>query len=300
MKNKKSVLGRGLAALLKNPKTDITSNKTNGQNTLVDSISEVLITNIKTNPFQPRNEFKLDKLEELKKSIEKLGIIQPLTVRKLGYDKYELISGERRLKAAKLLGLKKVPAFIRIADDQEMLEMALVENIQREELNPIEIALSYKRLIEECKLTQDKMSQRVGKKRSTISNYLRLLKLPAQIQLGLKEKLISTGHARAIINIENKETQLNIYEDTILHGFSVRVLEQIVKDFSKIGYKKISRNKDKKSSFKNIKLTKKINEIMMLLDTEIKLNISKSGKGKLELFFSDEKHLEQLLKYFNK
>ena len=300
MKNKKRVLGRGLAALLKNPKTDITSNKTNGQNTLVDSISEVLITNIKTNPFQPRNEFKVDKLEELKKSIEKLGIIQPLTVRKLGYDKYELISGERRLKAAKLLGLKKVPAFIRIADDQEMLEMALVENIQREELNPIEIALSYKRLIEECKLTQDKMSQRVGKKRSTISNYLRLLKLPAQIQLGLKEKLISTGHARAIINIENKETQLNIYEDTILHGFSVRVLEQIVKDFSKIGYKKISRNKDKKSSFKNIKLTKKINEIMMLLDTEIKLNINKSGKGKLELFFSDEKHLEQLLKYFNK
>ena len=258
MKNKKRVLGRGLAALLKNPKTDITSNKTNGQNTLVDSISEVLITNIKTNPFQPRNEFKVDKLEELKKSIEKLGIIQPLTVRKLGYDKYELISGERRLKAAKLLGLNKVPAFIRIADDQEMLEMALVENIQREELNPIEIALSYKRLIEECKLTQDKMSQRVGKKRSTISNYLRLLKLPAQIQLGLKEKLISTGHARAIINIENKETQLNIYEDTILHGFSVRVLEQIVKDFSKIGYKKISRNKDKKSSFKNIKLTKKL------------------------------------------
>ena len=164
MKNKKRVLGRGLAALLKNPKTDITSNKTNGQNTLVDSISEVLITNIKTNPFQPRNEFKVDKLEELKKSIEKLGIIQPLTVRKLGYDKYELISGERRLKAAKLLGLNKVPAFIRIADDQEMLEMALVENIQREELNPIEIALSYKRLIEECKLTQDKMSQRVGKK----------------------------------------------------------------------------------------------------------------------------------------
>ena len=235
MANKKRALGRGLSILLKSPETDITSNEPISESKVAGSVNEIAIAQIEVNPFQPRTIFNNDSLQELAASIQQLGVIQPITVRKLGYDKYQLISGERRLRASQLAGLEKVPSYIRIANDQEMLEMALVENIQREQLNAIEVALSYKRLLEECKLTQERMSERVGKKRSTVTNYLRLLKLPAEIQAGLRDEKISMGHARCLVNISNRETQLNIFHDAVANGFSVRDVEQIVKDFGKSG-----------------------------------------------------------------
>ena len=214
MAEKKRALGKGLSALLKNPDTDITTNESiSDTNQVVGSVSEIKIEQIEVNPFQPRTDFDQDALQELAISIKEMGIIQPLTVRKLGYDKFQLISGERRFRASQLAGLKTVPVYVRIANDQAMLEMALVENIQREQLNSVEIALSYQRLIDECKLTQEKMSERVGKKRSTISNYLRLLKLPAEILAALRDESISMGHARALVNVKNQDTQINIFRD---------------------------------------------------------------------------------------
>ena len=225
MNNKKS-LGKGLSAILGNISTDL--NKKSKEN----SVCMLTVSEIETNPFQPRTNFNQKTIEELSVSIEKMGIIQPVTVRKVDLNKYQIISGERRLRASKIIGLRKIPAFIRIANDQQMLEMALVENIQREELNAIEIALSYKRLIEECKLTQEECSNRVGKNRTTITNFLRLLKLPPLIQKGLVEKKITTGHARALINVKKEEIQLNIFHDTIAHCYSVREVEELVKLFS--------------------------------------------------------------------
>ncbi|MDC1063949.1 ParB/RepB/Spo0J family partition protein, partial [Flavobacteriales bacterium] len=219
MKNKRNALGRGLSAILRNPKTDITENRDNEKN-LVSTINNISIEDIQINPFQPRTEFDEEKLFELSESIKELGIIQPITVRKLGYNKYQLISGERRLRASKILNLKTIPSYIRIANDEQMLEMALVENIQRDNLNPIDIALSFQRLIKECNLTQEECGNKLGKQRSTITNFLRLLKLPSKIQEGLKKERITVGHARALININDKENQLNIYHDIIESGFS--------------------------------------------------------------------------------
>ena len=193
--------------------------------------NNISIEDIQINPFQPRTEFDEEKLFELSESIKELGIIQPITVRKLGYNKYQLISGERRLRASKILNLTTIPSYIRIANDEQMLEMALVENIQRDNLNPIDIALSFQRLIKECNLTQEECGNKLGKQRSTITNFLRLLKLPSKIQEGLKNERITVGHARALININDKENQLNIYHDIIESGFSVREVEQIAKDF---------------------------------------------------------------------
>tara|TARA_Y100000991_G_C21960579_1_gene344258 strand:+ start:969 stop:1631 length:663 start_codon:yes stop_codon:yes gene_type:complete len=218
MNSKRNALGRGLSAILRNPKTDITDNRTDEKN-LVASTSEIAIEDIQINPFQPRVNFEKEKIYELAESIKELGIIQPITVRKLGYNKFQLISGERRLKASKELGLKSIPSFIRIANDEQMLEMALVENIQRENLNPIEIAISFQRLIKECNLTQEECGNKLGKKRSTITNFLRLLKLPLEIQDGLKKDKISIGHARALINIKSEKNQLNIFNDIIDNGF---------------------------------------------------------------------------------
>ena len=298
MADKKKVLGRGLSALLKNPETDITTNKSNDQGNVVGSVNHIPINQIEVNPFQPRTEFKPEALQELVASIQQLGIIQPLTVRKLGYDKYQLISGERRFRASQFAKLEHVPAYIRIANDQEMLEMALVENIQREHLNAIEVALSYKRLMEECKLTQEKMSQRVGKKRSSISNYLRLLKLPAKIQIGLKEEKISMGHARALINVENKETQLNIFHDTVANGFSVRDVEQIVKEFGKSGYKKTAMKRTK--NFPSFAHQKIANDLSHSLGKEVKLQVANSGKGKIEILFKSEEELYTIIRHFEK
>lgn len=225
---KRSALGKGLSALLESAETDITSNS--GGNGIVGSISNISISNIEANPFNPRTNFEKEALQELSDSIKAHGIIQPLTVRKLGRDKYQLISGERRFRASQLAGLNEVPAYVRIANDQTMLEMALVENIQRKDLDPIEVALSYQRLIEEIDLTQEEMSQRVGKKRSTISNYLRLLKLDPIIQTGMRDGFLSMGHGRALINVENAEEQLGIYEKIIKQKLSVRETELLVKN----------------------------------------------------------------------
>lgn len=294
MAEKKRALGKGLSALLKNPDTDITTNESIANtNQVVGSVSEIKIEQIEVNPFQPRTDFDQDALQELAISIKELGIIQPLTVRKLGYDKFQLISGERRFRASQLAGLKKVPVYVRIANDQAMLEMALVENIQREQLNPVEIALSYQRLIDECKLTQEKMSERVGKKRSTITNYLRLLKLPAEILAALRDESISMGHARALVNVKNQDTQINIFRDALNNGFTVREIEQVVKDFGDSSYTKTSRNRSKTlPSFEHQKLA---NDISNKIGKDVKLKVSKSGKGKIEIPFNSNDDLHQII-----
>ena len=279
MNKKQNGLGKGLDAIL--PKTET---------------PEITISKIQTNPFQPRKEFDEDALEELASSIKELGIIQPITVRKLGFDKYQLISGERRLRASEMAGLTKIPTYIRIANDQQMLEMALVENIQRENLNPIEVALSFKRLINECDLTQEACSERVGRNRSTITNFLRLLKLPEEIQLGLQMQKISMGHARALINVSDKQKQLNIYHDVVANGFSVREVEQIVKMFAEIDYKRTS--KDKKVKIVNplpFDKQRKMHELSNYLDREVHLKNNKKGKGKLTITFSSDEDFEKII-----
>ena len=284
MNKKQNGLGRGLDAIL--PKTET---------------PEITISKIQTNPFQPRKEFDEDALEELASSIKELGIIQPITVRKLGFDKYQLISGERRLRASEMAGLTKIPTYIRIANDQQMLEMALVENIQRENLNPIEVALSFKRLIEECDLTQEACSERVGKNRSTITNFLRLLKLPEEIQLGLQMQKISMGHARALINVSDKQKQLNIYHDAVANGFSVREVEQIVKMFAEIDYKRTS--KDKKVKIVNplpFDKQRKIHELSNYLDSKVQMKTNKKGKGQLIIPFTSDEDFEKIIALIKK
>ncbi|MFN5149404.1 MAG: ParB/RepB/Spo0J family partition protein, partial [Flavobacteriia bacterium] len=217
---KRSALGKGLSALLENSETDITTKSNNAG--VVGSVSMLLIESIEANPFNPRTSFEKDALEELSQSIAVHGIIQPLTVRKLGRDKYQLISGERRFRASQMAGLKEVPAYIRVANDQTMLEMALVENIQREDLNAIEVALSYQRLIEECSLTQDQLSQKIAKSRSSITHHRRLLKLPADIQASVRDSIMSMGHARALVSVGDEELQMKIFNRIIEDGLSVR------------------------------------------------------------------------------
>src|SRR5690554_5352283 len=202
---RKQALGRGLSALLKDPSSDIKSVEDKNADNVVGSIVELELGSIEVNPFQPRTSFNEESLRELASSIKELGVIQPITVRKLDFNKYQLVSGERRFRASKLVGLETIPAYIRIANDQESLEMALVENIQRQDLDPIEIALSYQRLIEEISVTQEELSDRVGKNRSTIANYLRLLRLDPIIQTGMRDGFISMGHGRALINVRSEE-----------------------------------------------------------------------------------------------
>ena len=297
MNSKRNALGRGLSAILRNPKTDITDNRTDEKN-LVASTSEIAIEDIQINPFQPRVNFEKEKIYELAESIKELGIIQPITVRKLGYNKFQLISGERRLKASKELGLKSIPSFIRIANDEQMLEMALVENIQRENLNPIEIAISFQRLIKECNLTQEECGNKLGKKRSTITNFLRLLKLPLEIQDGLKKDKISIGHARALINVKSEKNQLNIFNDIIDNGFSVREVEQIAKDFSDRNYNySAKRKKIDSDDIIPFGHQKKLFDLSKSLNVEIKLKRNKKGSGKIIIPFSDDDKLSEI---FNK
>jgi ParB family chromosome partitioning protein len=230
---KKQALGRGLSALLKDPEKDISSASDANAEKVVGNIIDLDVEAIEVNPFQPRSTFNEEALKELSISIKELGIIQPITVRKTGVNEFQLISGERRFRASKIAGLKTIPAFVRLANDQESLEMALVENIQRQDLDPIEVALSYQRLIDEINLTQEQMSERVGKKRSTIANYLRLLKLDPMIQTGMKDGFISMGHGRAIINISDLSDQLDIYEQILTKKLSVRDTENLVKQYKK-------------------------------------------------------------------
>ena len=299
MNNKRNALGRGLSAILKNPQTDITENRSDEKN-LVATTNEIAIEDIQINPFQPRINFEKEKIFELVESIKELGIIQPITVRKLGYNKYQLISGERRLRASKELNLKTIPCFIRIANDEQMLEMALVENIQRENLNPIEIAISFQRLIKECNLTQEECGNKLGKKRSTITNFLRLLKLPSEIQDGLKKEKISVGHARALINIKDRKNQLNIFNDIIENGFSVREVEQIAKDFSERNYNySPKRKKIDSDDIIPFGHQKKLFDLSKSLNIEIQLKRNKKGNGKIIIPFTNDDKLSEIFNKIN-
>ena len=288
---KKQALGRGLSALLKDPINDIKSITDNNENQGIGTIIDLDLKLIEMNPFQPRSRFNEESLRELASSISELGVIQPITVRKLEFNKFQLVSGERRFRASKLIGKITIPAFIRVANDQESLEMALVENIQRQDLDPIEISLSYQRLIEEIEITQEALSDRVGKSRSTIANYLRLLKLDPIIQTGMRDRFISMGHGRAIINIENSREQLRIYEKVISENLSVRETEALVRNL------KIEPNKKtltKKTVLPNyLKTAKK--ELSKYLDSPIIIKISDTNKVNVSIPFKNKKDFYRIM-----
>jgi len=280
---KKQALGRGLSALLKDPTTT---------EKIVGSIVEINIDSIEVNPYQPRFHFDSEALQELANSIKELGIVQPITVRKMDGDKFQLVSGERRFRASKLIGNTTIPAYIRLANDQEMLEMALVENIQRKDLDPIEVALSYQRLIDEINLTQEEMSKRVGKKRSTISNYLRLLKLDPIIQTGIRDKFISMGHGRAIINIDEQEEQLNIYEKILKHKLSVRQTEDLVKKL-KDGIPETDYTKKSQLPFY---VKNSIRGLVEHFGTNVSIKMLKNNNGKIVIPFTSEEDFIRIKK----
>lgn len=288
---KRQAMGRGLSALLKDPKNDISSVSDKNADKVIGSIVELEIDAIEVNPFQPRTSFNEEALRELASSIKELGVIQPITVRKLDFNKFQLVSGERRFRASKLIGLKTIPAYIRIANDQESLEMALVENIQRQDLDPIEIALSYQRLIDEINLTQEQMSERVGKKRSTITNYLRLLKLDPIVQTGMRDGFLSMGHGRALINIENQEVQLEIYEKVLSNKLSVRETEKLVQLYRQEKEITIPKKNETPSY-----VTSGIKELTEFFDSKVSINIGANGKGKISIPFTSEKDFNRIKK----
>ena len=283
---KRNALGRGLGALIE-------ENDTRSNNPVSNEIS---INEIEANPFQPRITFDEESLQDLATSIKELGIIQPITLRKLSTGKYQIIAGERRFRAAKIAGLTTIPSFVREAGDETMLEMALVENIQREDLDAIEIALSYQRLIDECKLTQETLSDKVGKKRSTITNYLRLLRLPAVIQKAIREQEITMGHARALINIEEAETQIMIYRQVVKYDFSVRKTEEIVRKISSEDGegKPVKKTTPFPDEYRDLK-----NHLTKYFNTGVVFNINEVGKGKIEIPFNDPKDLERIIGIFD-
>ena len=287
--SKKKALGKGLSALLDNVETDFHGGlNVSSTITTTGTIDEVLIEQIEVNPFQPRIEFEESALEELAQSISEHGIIQPLTLRKNGKNQYQIISGERRFRASQLAGLNAVPAYIRSANDQTMLEMALVENIQREDLNAIEVAISYHRLIDECDLTQEELSQKVGKKRSTVSNYLRLLKLEPEIQLAIRDKKISMGHARALLGIDDKRKRKRIFHKTVNEDLSVRKVEELAKG----AYEKEEKFKAK------IILTpveERIkDELSSLFESNVNIKSTIDGKGKIEISYQNQSELRKI------
>ncbi|MGZ3861579.1 MAG: ParB/RepB/Spo0J family partition protein [Bacteroidia bacterium] len=290
---KKSGLGRGLDALLENKKTDITTKVTGDKMPVANTISVLNISQIQTNPFQPRTNFDKEALRELSQSIKEHGIIQPITVRKMGYDNYQLISGERRFRASQMAGLKEVPAYIRIANDQVVLEMALVENIQREDLDAIEIAISYKRLIDECNLTQEGLADKVAKQRSTITNYLRLLKLPAEIQKGIRDKDISMGHARALINIDDSDLQLALFAKILEEGLSVRDIESLAR-----GEKIKTKPKAKAKSIVTLEDKQIIEKLHKAIALPVNLKRKKDGSGNITVSFKNNEQFEKILSYF--
>lgn len=293
---KKQALGRGLSALLKDPENDIKSIEDKNADKVVGNILEVEIDSIEINPFQPRTNFNEEALQELASSIKELGVIQPITVRKLDFNKYQLISGERRLRASKLVGMTTIPAYIRIANDNESLVMALVENIQRHDLDPIEIALSYQRLIDEIQLTQEQMSERVGKKRSTITNYLRLLKLDPIIQTGIRDGFISMGHGRAIIGIEDLDVQSDIYQKIVSQNLSVRETEALVKNHQD-GLKPYA-PKAKKDSFFSVKEEQK-KAFTNFFGAKVDVKVDGKGKGKIAIPFHSEEDFNRIIKLIN-
>lgn len=289
---KRNALGKGLGALLTSPDTDITTKaKSGNESGLAESISRIPVSAIEANPFQPRTYFEQEALQELAESIKALGLIQPVTVRKLGYDKYQLISGERRFRASQLAGLTDIPAYIRIANDQAMLEMALVENIQREELDAIEIGLAYQRMIEELSLTQEEIADKVAKKRSTVANYLRLLKLPPEIQLGIRSRQISMGHARALVNIDDPALQKQLFNEIISQELSVRQVEEAARQSKKPTPGPVEQAGVMSESFK---LAQRSLQSKLSLPVDIKSG--KNGKGTVAIRFASEAEFKELLR----
>tara|TARA_B100000497_G_scaffold110318_1_gene129635 strand:+ start:337 stop:1236 length:900 start_codon:yes stop_codon:yes gene_type:complete len=288
---KKQVLGRGLAALLQDSKTEKSNEESLIKGPQIGTIVELELGLIELNPFQPRTQFNIESIHNLATSIQELGVIQPITVRKIKDNSFQLVSGERRLRATTLLGLKTIPAYIRIANDQEALEMALVENIQRQDLDPIEIALSYHRLIDDVKLTQEQVSQRVGKKRSTIANYLRLLKLEPLIQTGMRDGFISMGHGRAIININSHYDQIKIYKEILSKKLSVRATENLVKDYNKPKALKIQTTNELPEFVKD-----GIPKISTYFGHKINVKMEKNGNGKILIPFHSKEDYKRILK----
>ncbi len=288
---KKNALGRGLGALIDGVEKEVLEKK-------VEANRDISVDSIEANPFQPRTTFDSQALEELAASVKKLGIVQPLTVRETGPGRYQLIAGERRLRAARLAGLTHVPAYIRTADDQAMLELALVENIQREDLDAVEVAISFQRLIEECRLTQEQLSDRVGKQRSTVANYLRLLKLPAEIQLGIKNKNLMMGHARTLVNIEDPKKQINVYYQIIDGELSVRQAEELVRQLQSAKVKDPA--KAEKKTKLNDDFTQLSNHLDKLFSAKVNFRINEKGKGKIVIPFENPEEMERILGVFDR
>jgi ParB family chromosome partitioning protein len=288
---KKNALGRGLGALIEGVEKEVLEKK-------VEANSQIAIESIDANPFQPRTRFDIQALEELASSIKQLGIVQPLTLREISAGRYQLIAGERRLRAAKLAGLSHVPAYIRTADDQAMLELALVENIQREDLDAVEVAISYQRLIEECKLTQEQLSDRVGKQRSTIANYMRLLKLPPEIQLGIKNKQVTMGHARTLVNVEDPKKQIKVYYKIIDDDLSVRSTEELVRTLQSENIKDPSKVQKKKKL--NEDFTELSKHLEKLFSSKVNFRINEKGIGKIVIQFDSPEEMERILGVFDR
>lgn len=294
---KKSVLGRGLGALLEaNDTTERTKSRELGSDIVAKTgtILTIPLEQIEVNPFQPRTTFEEESLKELADSIRIHGVIQPITVRKIDNNKYQLIAGERRLRASKLAGKKEVPAYVRTASDQESIEIALIENIQREDLNPLEIAINYKRLQDECDLTQEQLAERLGKNRSTVTNFLRLLKLPPDIQAGLRDAKISMGHAKALMSIEDLATLLHAYKETISKGLSVRQVEELVRSVQ-VKPKKTASISSNKTGALPFTVQKMQDKLMASLSTKVNILRTKDGKGEITIKFYSDEDLERLV-----
>jgi ParB family chromosome partitioning protein len=288
---KKSPLGRGLGALIDGVEKEVLEKK-------VEANLQININSIDANPFQPRTRFDSQSLEELAASIRQVGIVQPLTVRETGDGRFQLIAGERRLRAARMAGLTHVPAYVRTADDTAMLEMALVENIQREDLDAMEVAITYQRLIEECSLTQEQLSDRVGKQRSTVANYLRLLRLPAEIQLGIRNKNLTMGHARTLVNIEDSKKQINVFYHIIQEDLSVRATEELVRHLQ-TGASKDPLKEDKKKRL-NSEFEVLAGQLSKLFESQVQFRINEKGRGKIVIPFDDSDEMERIIALLDK
>jgi ParB family chromosome partitioning protein len=292
---KKNALGRGLGALID---TDDTSSEYREHPRRMSGVAEVDLDSIDTNPYQPRTIFDEESLMELADSIKEIGIIQPITLRRIENGRYQLITGERRIRASKVAGLNKIPAYIREANDQNMLEMALIENIQREDLDSIEIAISYQRLIDECDLTQELLSQRVGKKRATVANYLRLLKLPAEIQLGIKDQKLSMGHARSLINIDDPKSQLRIYNKIIEQELSVRKVEELVRNLIEGKEDEHKERAEQQPPARDYEALK--NHLRNFFNSNIEFRRNNKGSGRIVIPFKTDEDLERIIAIFDK
>lgn len=285
---KRNALGRGLDALLAMDEI-----QTEGSS----SINEIELSKIVANPNQPRREFDTVALQELADSIAEIGIIQPITLRKISDNEYQIIAGERRFRASQLAKLNTIPAYIRTADDENVMEMALIENIQREDLNAVEIALAYQHLLEEYNLTQERLSERVGKKRTTIANYLRLLKLPAPIQMALQKKQIDMGHARTLLTLDDPKLQVKLFDEIVEHGYSVRKVEELVKQYAEGGKPQEQATPKVKKSSKEYNLLKK--QLSQFFGTKVQFTCSENGKGKISIPFNNEEELERIIGIFD-